>query len=149
MNNYPSSVSAETVNFTNTSKQVRGVVVSLVGEFVGKTLAEADGVSRRFLVDKYCIAGGCADEVVTLYVKPPHIEAVKAIPSRVTVELSNVYVVNKGTHSYASTNRNFTTDYEPAKPKQKSQKKTRRTPSSKAGLTVRTPKAKPVRGKYK
>ncbi|QDK17374.1 hypothetical protein ES815_03225 [Leclercia adecarboxylata] len=149
MNNRPSSMSADSKKITHPGRQSSGVTVSLVGEFVGKTSHTTDGVSRRFLVDNYCVAGGCAGEIITLYVKSFHAESVGVIPDRITVELSSVYVVDKGTHSYASANHNFTTDYQPAKPKKKSQKNTRCTSLREGKVTARVPKIKPVRGKYK
>lgn len=148
MNNRHSSVTASPKKHTPNGKAL-GVVVSLVGEFVGKTSPTSDGVTRRFRVDSYCIAGGCAGETITLYAKNPHVAAIDAVPDRVSVELREVYVVNKGTHSYASANYNFTTDYEPKTGEKRSQKKSRLNQQKRAGVTVRTPKIKPVRGKCK
>ncbi|EAA7607641.1 hypothetical protein ADQ66_20980 [Salmonella enterica] len=148
MNNRHSSVTASPKKHTPNSKAL-GVVVSLVGEFVSKTSSTSDGVTRRFRVDSYCIAGGCAGEIITLYAKHPHDNLVRAIPNRTAVELSNVYVVNKGAHSYASANYNFTTDYKPKTGEKRSQKKNCRNQQKRAGVTVRTPKIKPVRGKCK
>lgn len=149
MNNSSSSVTADTRKFMRSGRQALGVTVSLVGEFVSKTSPTTDGVSRRFRVDTHCIAGGCSGEFITLYAKPPHDNLVGAIPDRIVVELSNVYVVNKGTHSYALANHNFTTDYEPVRPKKKVQKNTARNPSRARKVTARAPKVKPTRGKYK
>ncbi|EAM6531560.1 hypothetical protein CGZ11_04760 [Salmonella enterica] len=148
MNNRPSSVSASPKKHAPNGK-TPGVVVSLVGEFVGKTSQASDGVTRRFRVDSHCIAGGCAGETITLCAKNLHVAAIYAVPDRVTVELREVYVVNKGTHSYASANYNFTTDYEPKKSEKRSQKKSRRNQQKRASVTVKTPKVKPVRGKCK